>query len=43
MATVREGPGPLVTYLVSQMGGQMRVPVTLVPGHLNEQEIEAVT
>ena len=31
-ATGREGPGPLVTYLVGQMGGQMRVPVTLVPG-----------
>jgi len=43
MATGREGPGPLVTYLVSQMGGQMRVPVTLVPGQLTEQEIEAVT
>jgi len=43
MAIGREGPGPLVTYLVSQMGGQMRVPVTLVPGQLTEQEIEAVT
>jgi len=43
MATGREGPGPIVTYLVSQMGGQMRVPVTLVPGQLSEQEIEAVT
>ena len=43
MATGREGPGPIVTYLVSQMGGQMRVPVTLVPGQLTEQEIEAVT
>jgi nucleotide-binding universal stress UspA family protein len=43
MATGREGPGPLVTYLVSQMGGQMRVPVTLVPGQLTEPELEAVT
>jgi nucleotide-binding universal stress UspA family protein len=43
MATGREGPGPLVTYLVSQMVGQMRVPVTLVPGQLTEEEIEAVT
>ena len=43
MASGREGPGPLVTYLVSQMGGQMRVPVTLVPGQLTEPEIEAVT
>jgi nucleotide-binding universal stress UspA family protein len=43
MAAGREGPGPLVTYLVSQMGGQMRLPVTLVPGQLTEEEIEAVT
>jgi nucleotide-binding universal stress UspA family protein len=43
MASGREGPGPLVTYLVSQMGGQMRLPVTLVPGQLTEQEIEEVT
>jgi nucleotide-binding universal stress UspA family protein len=43
MASGREGPGPLVTYLVSQMGGQMRLPVTLVPGQLTEQEIDEVT
>ena len=43
MASGREGPGPLVTYLVSQMGGQIRLPVTLVPGGLSEAEIDAVT
>lgn len=43
MASGREGPGPLVTYLISQMGGQMRLPVTLVPGALSEAEIDAVT
>jgi hypothetical protein len=42
MASGREGPGPLVTYLVSQ-GGQMRLPVTLVPGALSETEIDAVS
>jgi nucleotide-binding universal stress UspA family protein len=42
-ATSREGPGPLVTYLVGQMGGQIRLPITLVPGHLSEAEIDAVT
>lgn len=42
-ATGREGPGPLVTYLVSQLGGQMDIPVTLVPGRLSESEIDAVT
>jgi nucleotide-binding universal stress UspA family protein len=43
MASGREGPGPLVTYLVSQMGGQIRLPVTLVPGGLSEAEIDAVS
>lgn len=43
MATGREGPGPLVSYLVGQMGGQMRVPVTLVPGRLTPEEIDLVT
>ena len=42
-ATGREGPGPLVTYLVSQMGSQMRVPVTLVPGQLTTDEIDEVS
>lgn len=43
MASGRDGPGPLVTYLVSQLGGQMRLPVTLVPGELTAAEIDAVT
>jgi nucleotide-binding universal stress UspA family protein len=43
MASGREGPGPLVTYLVSQMGGHIRLPVTLVPGDLSKDEIDAVT
>lgn len=42
MAAGREGPGPLVSYLVSQ-GVPLRVPVTLVPGALSEAEIDAVT
>jgi nucleotide-binding universal stress UspA family protein len=43
MASGREGPGPLVSYLVGQMGGQVRLPVTLVPGSLSEAEIDAVS
>jgi len=41
-ATDREGPGPLVTHLVSQ-AGQLEIPVTLVPGGLTEAQIDAVT
>jgi nucleotide-binding universal stress UspA family protein len=42
-AAGREGPGPLVTYLVGQLGGQLEVPITLVPGLLTEEQIDAVT
>ena len=38
-----EGPGPLVTYLVEKMAGRLRVPVTIVPGSLSEDDIEHIT
>lgn len=37
------GPGPLVTALVGQMAGNMRVPVTVVPGSLTNEEIDELT
>jgi len=42
-ATGTDGPGPLVTYLVEKMAGQLRVPVTIVPGSLTEEEIDDIT
>ena len=42
-ATGTDGPGPLITYLVEKMAGQLRVPVTIVPGSLSEEEIDAIT
>ncbi len=42
-AVDHEDPGPLVNYLIGQMGGKMRLPVILVPGSLTEAEIDAVT
>jgi nucleotide-binding universal stress UspA family protein len=39
-ASGHSDPGPLVTYLVGSMGEKVRVPITLVPGHLNEAEID---
>ena len=42
-ASGRQDPGPLVNYLVSRMGDQMRVPLTLVPGRLNEGDIDELT
>ena len=41
-ATGTDGPGPLVTYLVEKMTDQLRVPVTIVPGGLSEEEIDAI-
>lgn len=38
-----EGPGPLVSHLVGKMAGRLRVPITIVPGSLSEEEIDALT
>jgi|SRR6185312_11196670 Universal stress protein family len=39
--TGQEGPGPLITAMVSR-SGKLRVPVTIVPGGLSEEQIAAV-
>lgn len=39
-ASGRQDPGPLVNYLVSRMGDQMKVPITLVPGRLSATDID---
>lgn len=41
-STGPEGPGPLVTHL-SKSFGRMRVPVTLVPGNLTREQMDAIT
>lgn len=42
-ATGPDGPGPLVTYLVQKKCGGLRVPITIVPGNLSNDEIDAIT
>ncbi len=44
LATAAEGsnPGPVVSHLLKNLTS-VRVPVTLVPGHLKESEIDAVS
>lgn len=42
-ATGADGPGPLVSYMVEKMAGRLRVPVTVVPGGLSDEEIDAIT
>jgi len=37
------GPGPLVKSLVGEMSGTFAVPITVVPGNLTDQQLDAVT
>jgi nucleotide-binding universal stress UspA family protein len=41
--TGSEGPGPLVTALAGQMSGSLSIPITLVPGGLTIEQIDALT
>ncbi len=38
-----EGPGPLIQYLATKRFGRMPIPVTIVPGGLSEDRIDALT
>ena len=38
-----KGPGPLVTALAGKSMSQLHVPLTIVPGSLTEDEIDAIT
>ena len=35
-----EGPGALVAALSGKLSGQIRIPVTIVPGHLTDQQVD---
>ena len=37
------GPGPLVSALTGKFVGRLRVPITIVPGHLSNEQIAAIT
>ena len=37
----KEGPGPLVTS-IAKTAGTFSIPVAIVPGHLNDEELEAM-
>ena len=41
--TGSEGPGPLVSMLASAAGTGFPVPVAIVPGHLEDADIDALT
>ncbi|MCP5368697.1 MAG: universal stress protein [Hyphomicrobiales bacterium] len=38
-----QGPGPLVSGLISRLSGQLPVPIIVVPGSLTQDEIQAIT
>ncbi len=37
-----EGPGPLVTHLAGKAAGSFPIPIAIVPGHLQDAEIDAL-
>lgn len=39
----KDGPGPLVTHLAGRLSGRLRVPITIVPGGLSDDQLEALT
>ncbi len=41
--TDKKGPGPLVSQLAGKMSGTLPIPVTIVPGNLSNEEIDALT
>ena len=40
--TDKQGPGPLVTQLTKNAGG-LPIPITVVPGDLSKEKLEAIT
>jgi nucleotide-binding universal stress UspA family protein len=37
------GPGPIVSHLMKRIIGGLRIPVTVVPGSLTDEQIDALT
>lgn len=38
-----EGPGPLVSALAGQMAGDLKFPITVIPGALSDEQIDRLT
>lgn len=38
-----EGPGPLITYLTGKPAARLRIPITIVPGGLTLEQLDAVS
>lgn len=38
-----EGPGPLIAYLTGKPAARLRIPITIVPGSLTMEQLDAVS
>ena len=38
-----EGPGPLISYYTSRGLSRLRIPLTIVPGGLDDEQLDAIT
>ncbi|MEQ8167174.1 MAG: universal stress protein [Alphaproteobacteria bacterium] len=38
-----KGPGPLVSHIIGKAAGRLRIPVTIVPGSLSLEEVDAIS
>ena len=41
--TGKSGPGPLVSSLAGKLSGKFPIPITVVPGNLDDEQIDALT
>lgn len=41
--TEGDSPGPLVSYMAGKGAARLRIPVTIVPGNLSGEQIDAIT
>ena len=41
--TDKKGPGPLVSSIAGKLSGKFPIPITVVPGNLNDEQIDALT
>ena len=41
--TGKGGPGPLVSQLTGKLMGQLNLPITIVPGNLSDEAIDAIS
>ncbi len=41
--THKKGPGPLVSSIAGRLSGKFPIPITVVPGTLNDEQLDALT